>query len=205
MERPVPLRLRDIPSVHAILGTDAAAPLLERFGRAAATGAVRAVLDATRQALLGGAPDIPLADDLAHHALVMLDAEDRSGLRPLFNLTGTMLHTNFGRAILAEAAIAAALAAMRDPVGLEYDLQTGKRGERDDHVRAVLCELTGAEDATLVNNNAAAVLLALNTLAAGREAVVSRGELIEIGGAFRMPDIMARAGARLVEVGTTNR
>jgi L-seryl-tRNA(Ser) seleniumtransferase len=198
-------RLRDLPSVSAVLLTAPAALLLERFGRVASTAAVRAVVDSARTALRASTLCVPSAEEFALQALARLDGEDRSDLRPLFNLTGTVLHTNLGRAVLAEAAIEAAVAAMRDPVALEYDLLAGKRGERDDHVRALMCELTGAEDATLVNNNAGAVLLALNSLADGREAIVSRGELIEIGGAFRMPDIMARAGARLVEVGTTNR
>jgi L-seryl-tRNA(Ser) seleniumtransferase len=179
--------------------------LTERFGRPAATGAIRAALDEARLALRAGAGPAPTVEALAIGARIRLEAQARSALRPLFNLTGTVLHTNLGRAVLAEAAIEAAVAAMRNPAALEYDLDTGERGERDDHVRGLLRELTGAEDATVVNNNAGAVLLVINTLAGGREAVVSRGELIEIGGAFRMPDIMQRAGARLVEVGTTNR
>ncbi|WP_020173709.1 L-seryl-tRNA(Sec) selenium transferase [Methyloferula stellata] len=198
-------RLRDLPSVDAVLNTAAATKLLERFGRAASTSAIRAALGDARTALRSGASSVLSADELALEARDRLEAEDRSGLRPLFNLTGTVLHTNLGRAVLAEVAIEAATAAMREPVALEFDLSAGGRGERDDHVRSLLCALSGAEDATLVNNNAAAVLLCLNTLSDGREAIVSRGELIEIGGAFRMPDIMARAGAKLVEVGTTNR
>jgi L-seryl-tRNA(Ser) seleniumtransferase len=205
MQRPEPTRLRELPSVSAILKSTAASAMQERFGRLASTSAVRAVLDDQRSAVRAGAPIVPDVDTLACAALARLQAENRSGLRPLFNLTGTVLHTNLGRAILAEAAVEAAIAAMRDPVALEYDLAAGARGERDDHARDLLRELTGAEDATLVNNNAAAVLLCLNTLAKGRHAIVSRGELIEIGGAFRMPDIMTQAGARLVEVGTTNR
>ncbi|MDB5396928.1 MAG: selA [Rhodospirillales bacterium] len=205
MDRLASLRLRDLPSVDLVLKSPAATAPLARFGHKAAADAIRIELNDARCALRAGAPAVPGADEIAVRALRRLDAADRSAMRPLFNLTGTVLHTNLGRALLAEAAIEAATAAMRDAVALEFDLATGKRGERDDHVRALLCELTGAEDATVVNNNAAAVLIALNTLANGREAVVSRGELIEIGGAFRMPDIMARAGARLVEVGTTNR
>jgi L-seryl-tRNA(Ser) seleniumtransferase len=197
--------LRDLPSVDAVLKSGVAAPLLERFGRAASTDAIRNVLAETRAALKAGPSALPSTDQLVAVALSRLAEAGRSTLRPLFNLTGTVLHTNLGRALIAEPAIEAAVEAMRDPVALEFDLASGKRGERDDHVRDLLCELTGAEDATVVNNNAAAVLLALNTLAVGREAIVSRGELIEIGGAFRMPDIMARAGAKLVEVGTTNR
>ena len=198
-------RLSDLPSVDAVLQSAPAAGLRERFGRLEFTRAVRRTLDDVRAALRAGSSTVPNAECVALRALARLEGGHRSALRPLFNLTGTVLHTNFGRAVLAEAAIDAAIAVMRDPAALEFDLVTGKRGERDEHVRALLCDLTGAEDATLVNNNAAAVLLALNTLADGRNAIISRGELIEIGGAFRMPDIMARAGVRLVEVGTTNR
>jgi L-seryl-tRNA(Ser) seleniumtransferase len=197
--------LRDLPSVDAVLNSTTAAALRERFGRAESTDVIRDILAESRAALKAGASTVPTVEQVAASALVRLAEKDQSSLRPLFNLTGTVLHTNLGRALLAETAIEAAVEVMRDPVALEFDLSTGTRGERDDHIRELLCDLTGAEDATVVNNNAAAVLLSLNTLAAGREAIVSRGELIEIGGAFRMPDIMARAGAALVEVGTTNR
>jgi len=204
-EEPGSARLRDLPSVTAVLNTAPAATLIERFGRLIATDAVRAVLGEARQAVQAGMASVPTAEALVIGAGDRLEGEARSRLRPLFNLTGTVLHTNLGRAVLAEAAIEAAIAAMRDPAALEYDLESGGRGERDDHIRGLLRDLTGAEDATVVNNNAGAVLIALNTFAGGREAIVSRGELIEIGGAFRMPDIMRQAGATLVEVGTTNR
>ena len=199
------MRFRDLPSVSAALQTAEAAALLQKFGQAAVTSAIRTVLHEARIALKSGAGQTPSKSVVVREAQDLLEVANRAALRSVFNLTGTVLHTNLGRAILAETAIEAATAVMRDTVALELCLSTGRRGERDDHVRGLLCELTGAEDATAVNNNAAAVLLALNTLADGREAIVSRGELIEIGGAFRMPDIMARAGARVVEVGTTNR
>lgn len=187
---------RNLPSVDRVLRSPGGAGLVERHGRRAVTDAVRALLDEMRA---GASPPDDIVATLAHR----LDRP--SALRPVFNLTGTVLHTNLGRALLAEAAIEAAIAAMREPAALELDLETGRRGERDSHLRGLLRELTGAEDGTVVNNNAAAVLIALNTLGEGREAVVSRGELIEIGGAFRMPDIMERAGVRLREIGTTNR
>ena len=205
MDPTISARLRDLPSVSAVLNTSAAATLFERYGQKASTNAIRATIEVARAALQKGERAVPTAECLALESRARLEREDRSGSRPLFNLTGTVLHTNLGRAVLSDAAVEAAVAAMQNPVALEFDLETGKRGERDDHVRGLLCDLTGAEDATVVNNNAAAVLLVLNTLAGGREAIVSRGELIEIGGAFRMPEIMASAGARLVEVGTTNR
>jgi L-seryl-tRNA(Ser) seleniumtransferase len=191
---------RRLPSVDAVLRASAASDAIGRFGRSAVVEAVRTTLGAARAA--GSALSI---DEAIAAALARLDTSAQPNLRAVFNLTGTVLHTNLGRALIAEQAVEAAVAAMRNAVALEFALADGKRGERDDHLRGLLCELTGAEDATVVNNNAAAVLIVLNTLALGRAAIVSRGELIEIGGAFRMPDIMARAGAKLVEVGTTNR
>ncbi|HQU69716.1 MAG TPA: L-seryl-tRNA(Sec) selenium transferase [Albidovulum sp.] len=195
--------LRALPSVDQVLASDAGRGLIAIYGRAATLAALRARLEAMRAALKAG----DLADAACLPARLAADLADaaRPRLRPVLNLSGTILHTNLGRAVLADDAIAAASAAMANPLALEFSLETGGRGERDDHLRGLLCELTGAEDATVVNNNAAAVLIALNTFGQGREAVVSRGELIEIGGAFRMPDIMVRAGVRLIEVGTTNR
>jgi L-seryl-tRNA(Ser) seleniumtransferase len=173
---------------------------IEQYGRSAVVDTVRGELASARkdrQVLPG--------DELAAAALALLAARAQPSLRRVFNLTGTVLHTNLGRAPLAQAAIDAAVAAMQTAVALEFDIASGRRGERDDHVRTLLCELTGSEEATVVNNNASAVLLALNTLAKGRQTIVSRGELIEIGGAFRLPEIMSCAGTKLVEVGTTNR
>jgi L-seryl-tRNA(Ser) seleniumtransferase len=193
--------LRKLPSVDEVLRSAAAAAAIERFGRSAVVTAVRRVISEFRARKV--VPDRP--EEVLDEAAALLEAQARPSLRPVFNLTGTVLHTNLGRALLAEPAIEAAVLAMRSAVTLEFDLGDGRRGERDDHLRGLLCELTGAEDATVVNNNAAAVLLVLNTLAYRREAIVSRGELIEIGGSFRMPEIMSRAGAKLVEVGTTNR
>jgi L-seryl-tRNA(Ser) seleniumtransferase len=201
MAKPAPAALRKLPSVDEVLRTAVAGEAAARFGRVAVVGAVRDTLAAARAAK--SASDD--AGAVAAAALSALEAKEQSNLKPVFNLTGTVLHTNLGRALWAEAAIEAATIAMRNAVALEFDLGHGHRGDRDEVVRDLLCELTGAEDATVVNNNAAAVLLVLNTLAKGREAIVSRGELIEIGGAFRMPEIMSRAGAKLVEIGTTNR
>ncbi|WP_410219541.1 L-seryl-tRNA(Sec) selenium transferase [Paracoccus sp. (in: a-proteobacteria)] len=194
---------RALPSVDQLL--KGLPSLIDTHGRQAVTAAARARLDAARAAIHHGAAAEIEAARLPHLLAADLAAAAATQLRPILNLTGTVLHTNLGRAILAEPAIQAACAAMAAPVALEYDLQTGGRGQRDDHLRGLLCELTGAEDATILNNNAAAVLIALNTFGQGRQAIVSRGELIEIGGAFRLPDIMARAGTRLIEVGTTNR
>ena len=196
---------RRIPSIDELLKTPRAREAISLFGRPVVLESLRREVQEVRSAAASGHVAVPGADSIVAAAVVRIAGESQPKVRPVFNLTGTVLHTNLGRAQIAEAAVEAATVAMRDALALEFDLATGKRGERDDLVRNLLCELTGAEDATVVNNNAGAVLLALNTLGRGKEAVISRGELIEIGGAFRMPDIMARAGTKLVEVGTTNR
>jgi len=189
-----------LPSVDRVLRSPEGPALIERYGRALATEAVRDALAEHRRS--GEA--VPLAAIIGQSGAALAQLTQRSQRR-VFNLTGTVLHTNLGRAPLPDEAIAAAVEAMREPTTLEYDLVSGRRGERDDHITGWLTRLTGAEDALAVNNNAGALVLALNALAAGRETIVSRGELIEIGGAFRLPDIMARAGTTLREVGTTNR
>jgi L-seryl-tRNA(Ser) seleniumtransferase len=196
--------LSRLPSVDRLLSATALASLVDVYGRAVVTGMVRDVLAATRSAAREGAP-LPDEADLIARVGAGVTAKMQPKLRPVFNLTGTVLHTNLGRAPLPEEAVQALIAAARSPCALEYDIESGGRGDRDNVVSDLLCELTGAEAATVVNNNAAAVFLLLNTLAQKKQVIVSRGELIEIGGAFRVPDIMSRAGAKLVEVGTTNR
>jgi L-seryl-tRNA(Ser) seleniumtransferase len=197
----------DIPSLDRLLHDDAFCELLAHYARSLVISALRKELETLRHCALGGvlsAGDLK-AGAIAGRVGAELVQRSRPRLRPLFNLTGTVLHTNFGRAPLSEAAVQSLLRTLTAPVNLEFDLQSGSRGDRDDLLEPLICQLTGAEAATLVNNNAAAVLLMLNTLANRRQVIVSRGELVEIGGAFRIPDVMRSAGATLVEVGTTNR
>ena len=190
-----------LPSIDALLRAPQTEVLLTRFGRTAVTAVLRDILAARRAARSFGGTIAAVVDEAADR----LAARFAPSQRPVFNMTGTVLHTNLGRSPLPPEAAKAAAEALRNATTVEFDLATGRRGERDDHVSSLLCQLTGAEAATVVNNNAAAVMLALNTLALGKQVLVSRGELIEIGGAFRVPDIISRSGAVLREVGTTNR
>ena len=189
-----------LPSVDRVLRSSGAETLIERHGRALVVDVVRSTLAAYRGRRQATSVETVLTDCGERLARMAQPSQRR-----VFNLTGTVLHTNLGRAPLPEEAVIAAADAMRAPTTLEYDLDSGRRGDRDDHIAGWLTRLTGAEAALAVNNNAGALLLALNALAAGRETIVSRGELIEIGGSFRLPDLMERAGTKLREVGTTNR
>ena len=196
---------RALPAVDRLLRLPPIEELVARHGRLLVTETIRELLD-THRTRLGDENAAPF-DELKFitDCASSVARRMRPSLRAVFNLSGTVLHTNLGRAVMPESAARAVAESMTRPVNLEFDLEGGARGERDSHVETWLKRLTGAEAAAVVNNNAAAVYLALNTLALRKEVLVSRGELIEIGGAFRMPDIMARAGCRLKEVGTTNR
>jgi len=200
-------RPQDLPSVDKLLRLGGVAALLAEHGHSLVAAEARCLLDALRTRALAGALDAASVqpDALGAALAERVQARLAPRIRAVINLTGTVIHTNLGRAILADAALARLLAVMTAPNNLEYDLATGARGDRDTLVEELLCSITGAEAATVVNNNAAAVLLTIAALAREREVIVSRGELVEIGGAFRMPDVMASAGARMVEVGTTNR
>ncbi len=198
---------REIPSVDALLASPEFEPILKGFPRQLVVTVTRIVIEEIRNRLLAGDKDIE-PDGLDYYArmvLIRLGKETMPSLRGVINATGVVLHTNLGRAPLAEVAADAMAAAARGYSNLEYDVELGKRGSRYDHCVKLLRELTGAEDAIVVNNNAAALVLVLNTTAKGKGVAVSRGELVEIGGGFRIPEILERAGAFLVEVGSTNR
>ncbi|WME31008.1 L-seryl-tRNA(Sec) selenium transferase [Klebsiella pneumoniae] len=194
-----------LPAIDRLLRDPAFSSLLAQHGHSQVVAQLRQMLDEAREQIRQYQTLPDWSHDWPSACAQRLTAGQRSALRPVFNLTGTVLHTNLGRAIQAESAVEAVASAMRAPVTLEYDLDDAGRGHRDRAIADLLCQITGAEDACIVNNNAAAVLLMLAATASGREVVVSRGELVEIGGAFRIPDVMRQAGCQLQEVGTTNR
>jgi len=196
--------LRKLPSVDRLLQEGAVQALAEEYGHDLTVEAIRQALDLARQTIMAG-QDRPSTDELVEMTRANLEARLRPTLRPVINATGVIIHTNLGRAPLSAEARAAMELAARGYTNLEYDLEAGRRGSRYVHAEDLLCRLTGAEAALVVNNNAGAVLLTLTTLAWGKEVIVSRGHLVEIGGGFRMPAVMRQSGARLVEVGTTNR
>lgn len=211
MEEATRHALRGLPAVDEMLSHPLAVTLLKRYPRAQVVEAVREAVETRRRAImagefegLGGADGVSPESLIAHSAAI-LELWTRPGLRRVFDLSGVVIHTNLGRSCLAASAVEHVAEVARSYSNLEYDLEAGARGNRESHVEALLTRLTGAEAAFVVNNNAGAVLLLLMGLAAGREVLVSRGQLVEIGGSFRLPDIMKAGGVHLVEVGTTNR
>ena len=198
-------KLRQLPSVDEVLKSPEAAPWLEGYPRRYVLQAVREVIKNTREAVIGGGSPGLAPADLAPAVLARLSELTAKSLRPVINATGIVIHTNLGRSALPDEALRDVLDVSRGYSTLEYDLGAGRRGKRYAHIKRLLRDVTGAEDGIAVNNNAAAVLLTLGALAAGREVIVSRGELVEIGGSFRVPDVMAQSGAILREVGSTNK
>ncbi|MBX6394848.1 MAG: L-seryl-tRNA(Sec) selenium transferase [Alicyclobacillaceae bacterium] len=200
------VRLRRLPAVHRILSHPQCVSVQEKIPAPLLSEGAAQVVARYREGILNGEmEDVPPVEELAREVVQWAEERLRPRLRPVINATGVVLHTNLGRAPLAEAAVEQVVKVARGYSNLELCLETGKRGSRHDHVEELICRLTGAEAAMVVNNNAAAVLLVLRALAAGRKVIVSRGELVEIGGSFRVSEVMAESGARLTEVGTTNK
>jgi L-seryl-tRNA(Ser) seleniumtransferase len=198
--------LRDLPSIDILLQTETAAHLIARFGRPLTLDAFRFVLDEIRTRFkTSGIVDLPATDLILAQAESKLTAWTQSTLIPVINASGVILHTNLGRAPLSDDTIRAMDAVSRGYSNLEFDLETGKRGSRLIHAESLLQKLTGAESALIVNNNASAILLILSALANKKRVVIARSQLVEIGGGFRIPDVMKQSGAKLVEVGTTNK
>ena len=198
--------LRQLPAIEKLLNTQEMLDLQAAYTRPLVTEALRAAVANIRNEILSGNyTQLPEHAEYAERTRQKIEAKIGNRMRPVVNATGTVTHTNLGRSLLSDAACEAIQQAAQNYVNLEYDIETGKRGHRDRITEPLLQQLTGCEASTVVNNNAAAVLLALQTMARGKEVIVSRGELIEIGGAFRIPDVMAASGAILREVGTTNR
>ncbi len=203
---------RALPSVDSLLAYPAITQLSDQSGRSLVVAAIRRIQDDYRraiqqddQALLALIQGGDLFGEIVAAVVQAVQVQRNASLIPVFNLSGTVIHTNLGRARLPREAVTAMELVALEANNLEFDIEKGARGDRDSHLEAIICELTGAEAATVVNNNAAAVLLVLSTFAKGKEVLISRGELVEIGGSFRIPDVMESAGCKLREVGTTNR
>jgi L-seryl-tRNA(Ser) seleniumtransferase len=197
-------QLRLLPSVDELLHSTGGQQLVQRYSRSMTLQAVRASISHARAQIRQGAP-CPSSDEILTIAEHILDVSQRPNLQPVINASGVIINTNLGRSPLSQEALQAVQRVAGGYTNLEYELEAGERGSRHSHVSTLLCELTGAEAALVTNNNAAAVLLALSAWAAGHEVIISRGQLVEIGGGFRVPDVMRQSGCKLIEVGTTNR